>query len=629
MATVPKIGPVAAGASLSHGVNVRLPAVNDYASNDLIGKEIRMSDNSISGESDPGKASERRPNTLTIADRKPSHLYWPRKNQDVTLERRQALFIHLPLPKGEFRSAKLRKQWTVNVVDMNAHTGLKLWIQANKIVEPANSGIVYQEMEIRPITPRGIKPGKHLMGAVRLTCDQETIMLNVYLEVGEDDPRESLRWHLDYWRCARNSRPITTGGLFEQHHSQTKNRTTLIDPVGKMVDIPVQTTHDVEIILHQPCYGNAEGEWDVCPRVLGGGEVEVLDHSIYRTWSSDDRIHRVLLRAHRTDKTFFTEIKIKRNGEDTETRICLYGVRPTDKSLIAGVGQEVEEPQGRVQLVGNPGERNKIRIEDWRTGQHVILFPYEYVHVAVPVRTDLLDPRHQHLEEQSRWDVELVEVAIEEEVWQALPLDVREEVDRLAPYYQDQVVFHPGNQPWKDRELILPPLDASQPFIYDIQDAMERVYGVQPSYPLADLKFSVEVDKRFVITQELHLHLGSYRAMRPEGNHTKIFSNPQDHSKICIQDREVISIRLPFKYRCNQRTGENEHRASWSCASTPTWLVRLNYEERKEDNIQVFNFMCDLPPQFAIITGKVLFTNSGAGNLQKRITVQGTKVRDK
>jgi len=640
-AASPKIGEAAAKAGGSQnrsesekpqGESEKPQGENDSSKSSLTEAGRRQNVSSVSERNRRSvleKASEKSSGMLTIATKKEMRLYWPRSNQDVELRRGEPLFIYMPLPKGEFRSEKLRKQWTVNVVDMNSHAGLKLWIQSNKLIEPKDAGIVHQEIEIRPLTPRSIEAGKHLVGAVRLRCDDETRMLNVYLRVGEDDPRETLSWHLDYYRCVRKAKHIKTGMVFEQHHSQVDNRTTLVDPVGEKIDIPVKDVHDVEIILGRPYKGDDRDGWELHPRVLGGGDLKVLDYSTYSTWR-DDKIHRALFRLIRGEGSFWGEIKLTWNGEDTDTQICFYGARDTDKPPVVGVGQQVKTDPGRVQISGNPGDRNKIRIEDWRNGQHAVIFPYEYVHIAVPVRADFLDAKYKSLAKQSRWAVEFVEVSLEEEVWQLLPPEVRSKVDRIIPYYEDHGVFHPGAEPWDEREFILPPLDTTQPFIYDIQDAMETIYGVQPSYPLADLKFSYEVDGRFTITQELHLHLGSYRAMSEEAGCPKtiVCDNPHNQSNIRLHDGEGLSIRLPYVYRTCRRTGERAGRVHWSCDSAPIWLVRWDSVDDKDREREVFNFRCDVPPYVSTAIATLKFTNSAVNekdglNLEKRITVQG------
>lgn len=562
------------------------------------------------------EARERNKNMLTPDAEGACRLSHPQHRQTVRLRRGQSLIIKVMLPKGEFRNGQLRQQWTVNTIDMMADEKYKVWINSSRLVETQEeTHLAYQKIEVFPLTPRDAEEGVHRIGAIRLQCGPVTKMINIDLEITPGDRRESLRNWLDYWRSLKNAKNINVGSPFEVSTSKVGNRTTLIDPVGETIDIPVRQSHEIEIILTD----FSRGEWDIQPRLIGGGKWETLDYSVYRLWSGE-RVCRGLFRVtrHIADDPLFGEIKIFLNGEDTNTRIRPHSTRGRQKNPL------LEHPEQRdmVRVSGDPDKPQKIHVSNWRNRQHVVVFPTDYLHVEVPHLRDVLDDRYGSEELMGQWKVDICETSLTSDVWGSLPPDIQGDVDKIAPYYAHHGILHPGPAPWEYNEFVLPPLDMSQPLIDEILKALRKERGVRVSYPIAELRFSREIAERFTMEQTLYINLGDpLFAQNGNGTNCICLDDPPDHSKVSLHNERLLTVRLPIKSEPSSRDDQGEP-LLWSLEELPTWLVRLDYA--LEAGYEIFNFFTELTPveleAREKVTGILRFV-CGDNYLEKKITL--------
>ena len=560
----------------------------------------------------------RKKNTFVVAAKAPEHFFWPKSRHTITLDRGQALFIHTLLPKGNFKSENLRKQWTVNVISRMAKDGWQLWINSNKIVE-TETGWPHQEIKILPLTSSMVvEDGLYRIGAIRLQCDNEVKIIEVDLRIGADAPREELRWHGDYLRSLRNARTISSGMKFRSTYSQVKNRTTLYNPIGRVIDVAVYNSHDIEILLDDPCREAKSAGWDVHCRVLGGGEIEVLDHSVYPLLE-EVLVERVLLRVTRTAKDFFGEITISFDGEDTKTRICPFAPYTADEQPDSEVGQQPRVNYGDVNLIGSITDKQKMKVANWANNQRLTIYPTEQIYIAVPNCAEFLDSQYKDVGTHSRWSVDLYEVPLDDATLMLLDEPLRQAIDADTPFYGNHGLFHPGIEPWVGREFVLPPLNTVQPFIEEILDALHQSGQGEQMFPLGSLTFSYEVNRKFVVSQTLYLDIAKHRFLTPrELANAKVLDNPADQSHWVVNNKQTVVVKLPFKWLGQTCMQNLKH---WGCTSHPAWMSFMEQTEdlsRQEDQ---FYFVAHIPVEEDAVEGEFRF-ECGEGYL-KRIGLKG------
>ena len=553
----------------------------------------------------------RKKNTFVVAAKTPQHIYWPKHRHTITVSRGQAFYLHTLLPKGNFKSENIRKQWTVNVINMMPKDGFNLWISSNKIIE-TETGWPHQEIAILPLTGREARDGTFRIGAIRLQCDDDIKIIEVDLKIDDSTPREELRWHGDYLRSLRSARLISAGLKFESNYSQVKNRTSLYNPIGRTIDVPVCDSHEIEILLDEPYREVKKDGWNVRCRVLGGGEITTLDHSVYKLLD-EKPIERILFRVTRISKEFFGEITINFDGEDTKTRICPFASpkKPIDNS---------NSRQGQVRVVGGSDEKQKIEIKGWRNNQHVTIFPSEQVHISVPDCTEFLDVKYKNNTTHSSWSVSIHEVPLDQSVVMMLDNNLYDVIDPDNPYYGDHGLFHAGIEPWNGKEYILPALDSVQPFIQDILDLLCKFKRWEQKYPLASLVFKYEVDNHFEITQTLHLDVSPYRVLSKEDLSTaNVLNNPADGSTYVISSKQVLVVRLPFKWESGA-FGRNTHRLKWNCTRHALWVQVMEQVEDLGKQEEIFYFNVHISPEEDAVEGELRFE---CGTYLKIIKLKG------
>jgi len=585
-----------------------------------------LCENNSSGKSDSGDGISESPNGSTesrrqnerrtgisIPDAKPPcELYWPQNRQFITLERGRPFVVYLLLPKGEFKSSALRKQWTPNIVNTKEKDGFRLWMESTQVKESEDGGLKgfpYQEIRILPLSPRGAEPGRYRIGSLKLDDGDGNIkMITFDLDVKGGD-REDLRYWKNYYSTLIRSRCINFGKTAKIRPSSVENRTTLIDPIGTTTDIPVNDWHELEIILTKPHTFSDSGVWMIHAHMLKG-EIVCLDASEHYLFSGE-KIHRYLYRIDRKDDLLFGEIKISWDGEDTNTRICPY----YDEVAADNRDGQIVPKTSSVRVVGDVKDDTKVRFEDWNDGEHITIFPTDRVYIQVPETTPHLAASHRLAAKWARWHVELEEVIIENEVWAKLPEGLRDEVDPLAPYYDYVGLFSSGDTPWQAKEFVLRPLIETQPYIYEIIDTLREHYGPQRGYPMAVATFEHKIGNEFTIRRTVHIDVGD-----PEfgANDTActVLDNPADNKKFTVDNEATVSIRLPYKWR-KWNSQKMEH-VRWRCCEIPNWLVRLDYEDDHENDREVYNFRTELSPGTYKSTGKLCF-DCGDGYLQKKL----------
>lgn len=572
------------------------------------------------GVHDQIKESDVKNNTLTVDSSPPNVLFFPQTHQTVTLQRGQPLIINELLPlQSKGAAIDVRVPCAVNIVNNLLSEGFTLWIEKSTI-QKMDNGVPYQEIVILPLTPKGnLKADVYRLGAIRLQIGDQVKHITVDLDVGYDDEREPARWWLDYLKSLRKTKPVETGLAYDHYCCETLNRTTLIDPVGKTIDIPVYDTHEIEIVLNEPYYqqDNVDAEWEVIPHISDCGVIDVLDYSKYRLWNSN-KIARVLLKVSRKSEHLFGEIKINWDGEDTHTRIRPYGVEsPLQNSEL--VSNHITKDRGKAQVIIDPVKDNHVLIEDWQNEQSLTISPDNWTHIAVPTFADYLQPQFQSAASRSHWTISLDEVALDKELWDNLNIDIRSEIDRLVPYYGNAYCFHPSDVPWDTKHLILPPISKNQPYIYDILEAL-RKNRPSTAYPLAVLMFSYEVDNRFCLTQKLNLKLEDPTFIASEIIQSKSpfnMHNPKDGTTIVLRKDEYLSIKFDWTGGVNAIMFDRGS-AGWTCTHSPYNLLRVNYLDNEIQQQEEFNFKAVLFDGDICNRGLLKFSS---GPLQRSIKI--------
>lgn len=449
------------------------------------------------------KKDEKSGRSILIFDEQPpTEVINPKHKQAITTSRGKPIIFHLLLPKGNYPNSEIRRQWTVNPINIMAREGCILYVDSVDVCV-SSSGVPFQKVCVKPILSREVGVGLHRVGAIRFECAGDVKIVDIDVEVNDGEKRESLQYWREYWQCLRSSRPITFGKAFSKTTSLEKNRTTLIDPLGKQVDVRVNDEHELEIILTYPLLGNASTpvNWQFEASMLSG-ECEQLDSATHTLWDGD-KVFRSLFKLRSTERLMHGELRILCNGEDQGTRIILFGGQ-------TGQRKEKKSVQTKSKLsMSIMQDKKSIRIEKWSHGDSVVIFPEEKIYIDVPQVEDFLSSNFQHTKGLSNWRVDFEEISLEDEVWKLLSDDVKSEIDRQAPFFTEDVGFlYPGKEPWAAQEYLLKPIIKSQPNIYYILDALRHVHDRQETYPLAIIHFSYDVGNQFTVTRSINIRLG-------------------------------------------------------------------------------------------------------------------------
>ena len=557
-----------------------------------------------------------------IAER-PMEINRLRDKQTIVMERGRPLIIKLMLPKGNFRAENIRRMWTPNVLNTMQKDGFTVWVEHCKVIESEETNFVHQQIKIKPLTPRGLTPGRYRVGALRLD-DGNGKMKMVYLDLqvrGEDEDREPLTWWKNYWIALSRSRPLSFGTFPKFYQTDMRNRTTLRDPIGKTIDVPITgKSHEIEIILSYPQtakYAEAKEKWSITANMIEG-RIKYLDYTEYKLWDGTP-IYRALFKVERDKPRIFGEIKIMWNGEDTHTRICPFSQADSDKKCNVDFEKKVDN--NRVKIAGSPDDPAKVRFENWKNGDRVTISPTEHPYIKVPETTTVLADRLRHEAKHSPWQIRVLQVPLDKEVWAKLAPQAQTEINCEAPYYANCGLFASGDEPWEYKEFVLRPLEETQPLIHEILSALQAVHGPTAHFPIADIVFRHEINSDFVLQRSLRLSVTD-PLFETKYQDERVAYNPVDQSKIALEHGTHLSIRLPYKWR--HSSVEGMEYIEWRCVEAPPWMLRLDYEDDIEEEQEVYNFAADLDAGIHKATGTLVF-DCGDGYLRKKLTVMCTR----
>ena len=531
----------------------------------------------------------------------PLMLYSVQDGDEITLQTGQPLILRLPMPDSGIGKSNVRSQWCVNTVQMD--NDLKIWTESNDIVLVDNE-FVHQEFEIRILTVRtncklfgdmrAAKPGVHRAGALQISCQRgpEKIVRKVYLNLEVTKSAHTpLKWWLDWHKLRKAARPINFDLPDQPPFSYKEGRVTLINPKGRP-DIELKSGDEIEVILGSPFkpYEPQLAGWSLKAAVLphSHGSLEVVEQR-YHTLVNGQLIFRGLYRVTIHDGPFFGEIKLVWNGEETGDWVIF--TRDED-SRRKSVGRQEDKKPSLAIAYGELSNPRKIMVQDWEHEQRAVIFPTDHVHIQLPRLDEFIDPKCRRKASPSAWGVEFEPYYLEDDVMAALHPHVSDVIEQLNPWHEGMIL--PSDTPWRDEWYVLPPFEDVGDYVEDVLAAFRKVYGERESYPFAELIFSYNYGKKFVVSRTLYLELGNVAAMVSDQNRNGVQNvlNPPDHGNAKFNADQVLHITLQHKWE-KEKKGNQRARLYWHLVKVPVWLQSVGCDS--QDNQDTFKFAGSIP----------------------------------